>query len=139
MKRCAIELLACDAEQAQQWLEPRLQALGIGAQQCFMLSLCAVEALNNIARHSEAAARPALLSLHPLPHGRGVRLRLRHRAAPFTPPAQPQQEDLLAEHGRGWPLMRQLLHRISYHHRDGCNQLVMVHYQQTPPTCDLPT
>lgn len=117
---------------ALDWLQALGERQGWPAKALFALTLCADEALANIASHARAplAGRPVRLWLAcgPTPHG--LALRIEDDGVAFDPTAQ-ASPDLAASldeaqiGGHGLRLMRHYLRQLLYHRDAGRNVLLL--------------
>lgn len=117
--------------QALAWLEALGEQQGWPARTLFALTLCADEALTNIANHGrtpQGAAAQIWLACGPTPHA--LALCIEDDGAPFDPTAQdsPQLAASLEQAeigGHGLRLMRHYLRRLLYRRAAGRNVLLL--------------
>ena len=105
------------------FLDGCLEDIGIGADQAFTARLAVEEIFANMVKHNDAGANTITMSFN---HDRGA-LELElidHGVAPFEIPEMNSNDiDESAKHGktggRGIFLIRQMVDKLEYEHRDG--------------------
>lgn len=110
-----------------EWLDARLEALGVGGNAAYAVRLCLEEAVLNVIVHGAGTSRIAV-ALDRVEDGVVAQLEDGGPAfdpVAFVPPPTPRSVDEAACGGFGIRLMRRYATSLAYQREDGANRLVL--------------
>ena len=98
---------------------------GCDKEACFQVQVMVAEALNNIVCHGLREDADGSIEIHCGIVEAGLEIRIRDHGLPLDRlPSSPLPE-ALAEHGRGWPIIREWADSIEYRSTPGRNDLTL--------------
>ncbi len=120
---------AKDVQEAVDKLQALCGQQGFDEKFQFELSLCLMEALNNIIEHSHVSALEGVITIICEPfvtlRHHGIRIEVRDTAPDYTPPKPSTESEPMALSGRGWQIMREWLDNIVYSRSNNINCLCL--------------
>jgi anti-sigma regulatory factor (Ser/Thr protein kinase) len=99
---------------------------GCDEEACFQVQVMVAEALNNIVCHGLPEDAPRSVAIHCTTTEAGLEIMIRDHGLPLDQLPNAAFPDARAEHGRGWPIIREWADSIEYRSTPNHNDLTLI-------------
>lgn len=115
---------ASDTEKLTVYISTQCEELDINKLQCFRISICAAEAMNNIIEHACAKSTAHSIRVVMVITAAEITIQFLDSGIHYSPPENKPLE-LEEESGRGWYILRNWTDQLNYRRQGRINRLTL--------------